>query len=113
MHELAVTESIVKIAQEKAGELGASRVTGINLVLGEWSGLVDDCIQFYFDILSQGMLAQGARLSFQRIPARFRCRSCEAEFTPSQYDWTCPRCRRLGGDLIAGREFYLESIEVD
>jgi len=113
MHELAVTDSIVKIVQEKGAEVGALRVTSINLVVGDWSGLVDDCIQFYFDILSEGTLARGATLCFQRIPACFHCRSCGAEFTPREYNWTCPRCGSLGGELVAGREFYVESIEVE
>lgn len=113
MHELPVTESILEIAQKKAAEAGASRITHINLVLGKWSGFVDDCIQFYFDILSEGTLAQGAALSFQRIPARFHCRSCGAEFTSHEYDWSCPQCGSLAGELIAGREFYVESIEVE
>ncbi len=113
MHELPVTESILEIIQEKAAQAGASRITRINLVLGAWSGLVDDCIQFYFDILSEGTPAEGATLSFQRIPACFRCRSCGVEFEPPEYDWSCPQCGSLGGELIAGREFYVESIEVE
>jgi len=113
VHELPVTESILEIAEKKATEVGASRITCVNLVLGEWSGFVDDCIQFYFDVLSEGTAAQGAVLSFQRIPARFRCRSCGAEFSPHAYDWSCPQCGGLGGELIAGREFFVESIEVE
>jgi len=113
VHELAVTESILEIVQRKATQADASRITLIHLVLGEWAGLVDDCIQFYFDILSEGTLAEGAKLSFQRIPPRFRCRACGAEFSPSEYDWACPQCGSLGGELIAGREFYVESIEVE
>lgn len=113
MHELPVTESILKIVQGKAAEAGASRIARINLVLGAWAGLLDDCIQFYFDILSEGGLAQGAVLSFHRVPARFQCRACGMEFCPSDDDWVCPRCGSLGGELIAGREFYVESIEVE
>lgn len=113
MHELPVTESILEIVQEKAAQAGASRIARINLVLGDWSGFVDDCIQFYFDILSKETPAEGAALAFQRIPARFHCRSCGADFEPQEYDWRCPQCGSLGGELIAGREFYVESIEVE
>jgi Zn finger protein HypA/HybF involved in hydrogenase expression len=28
-------------------------------------------------------------------------------------DWLCPRCGGLVEDVISGREFYVESIEVD
>jgi Zn finger protein HypA/HybF involved in hydrogenase expression len=28
-------------------------------------------------------------------------------------DWLCPRCGGLIEDIISGREFYVESIEVE
>jgi hydrogenase nickel incorporation protein HypA/HybF len=113
MHELPVTQSILEIVEQKALEAGASRITRITLQLGEWSGFVDDCIQFYFDMLSEGTLAQGAELSLQRIPVRFRCRTCGEEFSPPEYDWRCPQCGSLAGEMMTGREFYVDSIEVE
>jgi len=56
------------IALEKAREAQASRITGINLVIGKISSIVDDCVQFYFDFLSRDSIASGAVLSFTRIP---------------------------------------------
>ena len=113
MHELSITQSILEIAQQRATEAGASRIARINLRLGEWSGFVDDSIQFFFDILSEGTLAEGAELSLQRVSVRFHCRSCGTDFSPPEYDWSCPQCGSLGGELVAGREFYVESIEVE
>ena len=112
MHEMAVTEDILRIVTEHAQQAGASRVTDIYLVIGEMASFVDDSIQFYFDALAPETLAEGATLHFHRIPTRFRCRHCETEFAPTGRDWLCPTCGALGGDVIAGKEFYVESIEV-
>ena len=112
MHELPVTEDILRIAAEHAQKAGATRVTRINLVIGELASFIDDSIQFYFELLSPGTLAEGALLYFQRIKTRFRCRQCGHEFEPESRNWTCPACSALGGDVIAGKEFYVESIEV-
>lgn len=112
MHEMAVTQDILRIITEHAQRAGASRVTDIYLVIGEMASFVDDSIQFYFDLLTPGTLAEGAMLHFQRIATRFRCRSCATEFAPTARDWLCPTCGALGGDVIAGKEFYVESIEV-
>ena len=49
MHELAITEEILRIAIEHAERAQAKRVTDINLVVGELSSVVDDSVQFYFD----------------------------------------------------------------
>jgi hydrogenase nickel incorporation protein HypA/HybF len=114
MHELAVTQSILDIALRHAEQANARRILAINLVIGDLTGFVDDSIQFYFDFLSQDTPAQGARLSFERIPARARCRACGAEYTPPNSRlWTCPECDALGGDVIAGREFSVASLEIE
>ncbi len=114
MHELAVTQSILDIALRHAEQAGAQSIEAINLVIGDLTGFVDDSIQFYFEFLSQDTIAQGATLHFERVPARVRCPQCGAEYIPSNTRlWTCPECDALGGEIIAGREFSVTSIEVD
>ena len=113
MHELAVTEEILRIATEYAREAKATRITAIHLVIGQMAGFVDDCIQFYFDLLTKGTLAEGARLHFHRIPTRLRCWGCGQEFVPEDMDWRCPQCQMAGGEVVAGKEFFVESIEIE
>lgn len=113
MHELGVTEQVLKVAVEQALEAGASRITCIRLVVGDLSSIVDDSVQFYFDFLSKGTMAEGAALHFERIAPRLRCRECGSEFSMRDMDWTCPSCGALGGEVVAGREFYLDAIEVE
>ena len=112
MHELAVTESVLKIAVEHGQRAGAQRITTIHLVIGQLSGFVDDSVQFYFDLLTPGTLAEGARLQIQRVPARLVCRQCQQQFAPAGRDWRCPACGALAGEVVAGKEFYVESIEI-
>ncbi len=113
MHELAITQNILKIALSHAEQAQAIRLTAINLVVGELTGFVDESIQFYFDMLSPGTPAQGARLVIRRVPARLRCRECGEEFALRPLDWKCPRCSAVGGTVLQGREFCIESIEVE
>jgi len=114
MHELAITQQVLEIALKHARRAGARRIGVIHLTVGDLSSVVDDSVQFYFDYLSPGTLAEGARLTFARLPARCRCRVCGTEFIPDLgLAWQCPACAELGGDLLQGREFYVESIEVE
>ncbi|MCU0519204.1 MAG: hydrogenase maturation nickel metallochaperone HypA [Anaerolineae bacterium] len=112
MHEMAVTEDILRIVKDHAERGGAKKVTDIHLVIGELSSFIDDSIQFYFDLLTPNTIAEGASLHFERIRIRFRCRKCGQEFEPDGQDWHCPSCQALGGDVVAGKEFYVESIEI-
>jgi hydrogenase nickel incorporation protein HypA/HybF len=113
MHEASITDSLLSLALEKASEAEAKRITRINLVVGELSGVVGDCVQFYFDVLSKNTLADGAVLAFETRPTRLRCRKCEKEFTPLNHDWTCPDCHEMSMEIVSGRECYMESIEVE
>ena len=113
MHELSVTEELLNITLEHARKANAQRILKIHLVIGDLTGFVGENIQFYFEMLSKGTNAEKASLSISRIPARARCRQCQNEFTLEEMNWVCPRCGGFIEDILSGREFYVESIEVE
>ncbi len=113
MHELPVTEEILQIVLNYAREGRAARVLRVNLVIGELTSFAAESIQFYFDMLSKETEAENASLSVSRIPARARCQACKGEFNPEGMNWSCPACGGPAEEILAGREFYVESIEVE
>lgn len=113
MHELPITEEILRIAVDHAKRADAARIRRINLVLGDLTLFLSDSIQFYFDFLTKKTIAEGAELSIRRVPARVRCCGCGSEFAPDGVDWRCTECGALGGNVLAGRELLVESIEVE
>lgn len=112
MHELSVTQSVLEIATRHAQKAGATRITGIDLVIGQLSSIVDDSVQFYWDFISQGTLAEGAILNFRRIPVELSCLDCSEKYHPSGDDFTCPACGSFRIKVCSGEEFFVESIEV-
>jgi hydrogenase nickel incorporation protein HypA/HybF len=113
MHELPVTESILEIALRYASQAGASRITDLNLVIGQLSHFVDDSVQFYWDIIAKDTIAEGARLHFKRIPAQMVCLDCETRYSPNEDTLACPACQSVRVKVVAGDEFRLDSIDVD
>ena len=113
MHELPVVQSLLELTLDHAARRNARRVLALNLVIGQLSSIVDDSVQFYWDILTQDTIAAGARLNFQRIPARFHCRDCGTEFALDESSLICPQCSGFHVDLIQGDEFRLESIDIE
>ncbi len=112
MHELPVTRSILEIVERHAAAAGAARVIRIHLVVGELTGFVPDSIQFYFDLLSRGSRAEGAALLIEQEPGRIRCTQCDRTYKPQDgMIWTCPECGALGGEVVAGKDMYVKSIE--
>jgi hydrogenase nickel incorporation protein HypA/HybF len=113
MHELAVTQEVLRIALDKAREVKAKRVTDINLVIGELSGIIDDSVQFYFDFLAKDSIAEQAKLHFKRVDTKVCCRQCGIDFQPEILPAICPSCQAVDARIKSGREFFVESIEVD
>lgn len=110
---MAVTQSMVDLVLDEARKAGARRVKRINVVLGELSGVVGDCMQFYFGLISKNTIAEGADLSFKTVATRAKCRQCGNTFEVKDSNWVCSGCNSMGIDLVAGNELYVESIEVE
>ena len=113
MHELAVTESILEIALRHAREKNARSITGLYLVIGQWSSIVDDSVQFYWDIISDGTIAKGAILHFQRVPVVLTCQDCGKDYQPASEEFACPNCGGTHARVKTGEEFQLEAIDVE
>jgi len=113
MHELAVTQSILDIALRHANEANAKRITDINLVIGQFSSIVDDSVQFYWEIISRDTIAQGSFLHFERIPGEMTCGNCGHVFRPTEKSFECPSCSSSFVRVTKGDEFRVDSIDVE
>ncbi len=115
MHELADTQRILEVALQHAQQAGARRITSLHVVLGHESHISDESVQFYWDEISKGTPAEGARLHFRYVPAEMVCETCGHHFTLAghDHDVLCPQCQGGRVRFAAGEEFYLEAIDVE
>ena len=112
MHEFSVVTSLLETVQAEARQHGASRVLGIDLVIGERASIMDESLFMYFDMLAPGTLAEGATLTMKRVPSEFNCLECGQTYLAG-IDWHCPHCGGLGRISEKGSEFYIDSIEIE
>lgn len=113
MHEFPVTQSICRIAVDEAKRIGALRVTKIMIAQGSYTDYVPEIIQEYFNIVSEGTLAEGAELVIRKIPAVLHCRDCGMDSVVEHYRMRCPLCLSGETELKSGKEFYIEGMEVE
>jgi len=115
MHELAVTKSILKLALEHTHQNHGECVISIFLIIGEMRNLEQDWIQRYFDYISKETAAEGAVINVKKVPVIFLCKSCEKQFTTNLKEdkkILCPHCSSFEYDLVSGREFIVEKLEI-
>jgi hydrogenase nickel incorporation protein HypA/HybF len=112
MHELAITQSVLDIALEHARKEGAAEIARINLVIGQMTGVSEECVRFYLGVISRGTAAQNAELAVRQVPITARCQDCAEEYEVRDLAWACPRCQSTRSDIIGGSELIVESIEV-
>jgi hydrogenase nickel incorporation protein HypA/HybF len=114
MHELPVTKSILGIVLRHAEDNGVEKILTIDLSIGALSDLEAEWIQKYFDHLSRGTPAQGAKLRVRRSPLTFSCEPCSREFTAGREELegaSCPKCGSRDAALISGTGYTVESME--
>ncbi len=115
MHELPITKRILDIVLHHAAGQNVRRIVRVHLRVGALSDLEDHWIQHYFNYLSRGTLAEHAELAITRTPLTVRCRSCTRTLEITRDDLgraNCPDCGDTGCELVAGREYFIENMEV-
>jgi len=112
MHELSVTESVLEIAIKHAEKAGAKKVTDIHLVIGRLSSIVDDSVEFYWQMITKDSLCEDAKLHFKRIPAELVCLECGHKYVLTQELIPCPNCGSARIRVLSGDEFNIDSIEI-
>lgn len=122
MHEASITQAMLDMALEHAQ---GQRITDIHLQVGKMSFVVPECVEFYFEYLSKGTLAEGAKLHFETVPIEITCLDCGRQADLS--DWADDPPRAIMVEALArgclcgsntlrvtgGTDFNMISLEVD
>jgi hydrogenase nickel incorporation protein HypA/HybF len=115
MHELPVTESILRVVLMHASRNDVQKITTIHLEVGEMSDLEDEWMQRYFEYVAKDTVAAEAKLDILRKPVVMQCEDCETSFPVNiraAGEIFCPDCGGKNHKLISGREYFIKSIEV-
>ena len=112
MHEMSLCERIVHVVEDQARQQHYSKVLSIRLELGIFSCVEPAALEFCFDAVTQGTIAEGSSLKIIHVPAVATCMQCNEVFeTNRRYD-ICPEC---GNDLLritGGNEMQIKDMEV-
>jgi hydrogenase nickel incorporation protein HypA/HybF len=110
MHELAIAESIVAIAERHAA---GRRVTRVEVKVGHLRQVVPSALSFAFELVAQGTAVDGAELALEAVPAAGVCRSCGARTPLPELPLACRGCGSGDVEVTEGEELTVEALELE
>jgi hydrogenase nickel incorporation protein HypA/HybF len=110
MHELAIADSVVRIACAHAG---GRRVTKVELMVGHLRQVVPSALEFAFGLVAEGTEIDGAQLVLHTVPAAGRCRGCGADTPLPELPLRCARCGGFDVEVLQGEELLVDSLEIE
>jgi len=113
VHELSIASRIVELVGEQVLAAGGGRVAAVTLKIGALSCVHEDALRFSFNLVREGTPLADAELRIVTVPVVIWCTACGREVTlPGIQKFACPECGAPSGDIRAGRELDLESVEL-
>jgi hydrogenase nickel incorporation protein HypA/HybF len=113
VHELSIASRVVELVGEQVCAAGGGRVAAVTLKIGALSCVHEDALRFSFNLAREGTPLADAELRIVTVPVMVWCAACGREVAlPGIQKFACPECGTPSGDIRAGRELDLESIEL-
>ena len=110
MHEMSITQGIIDLCIEHAGD---RRVRSLDVEIGELSNVVPEAVEFCFEACSRETLLEGARLTIIRVPGVGQCLECGQETPLAELYGSCLHCGSNRVTIVTGEELRVREIEVD
>lgn len=112
MHELAIAQSIVALAEEQARKRGAEAIEELELEIGRLAGVEIPTLEFALESAVKGSLLEKARIVRHYIDGEACCADCEAVYSLPTLLTPCPRCGSWYFRILRGKELRVKSIVI-
>jgi hydrogenase nickel incorporation protein HypA/HybF len=112
MHEMSLAESMLDIVEETAKKNHATRVKSVQFELGALSHADPHALEFAFEVVTQGSIAEGAKFEITVVPGQAWCMPCGHTVTLEKLGSPCPECGSYQLAVTGGEEMRIASIEI-
>lgn len=109
-HEGGIAQDILKKLLAEAKVAGLKKIKRAKVSIGEALLAHPENVQFSFDMISHGTIAQGAELDIRTTKLNAKCGSCKKEYDSNSL-LSCPHCGGREIEIISGQELLVENLE--
>jgi hydrogenase nickel incorporation protein HypA/HybF len=110
MHELSIAQAVVAITERHAD---GRAVTKVELEVGRLRQVVPSALEFSWELVADGTVAQGSELQIVDVPVRITCRDCGSECEIDEFPLGCRSCGSVAVDVVAGDELRVVALELE
>jgi hydrogenase nickel incorporation protein HypA/HybF len=113
MHEMALIQGVLRIAEDAARKEGFTRVRAIRLEIGALAPVEPQALRFCFDAAARATLAEGARLEIDFEPGSAWCMQCNKAVALQAACESCPECGGERLQVTGGTQMRVRELEVE
>ncbi|RKZ81457.1 MAG: hydrogenase maturation nickel metallochaperone HypA [Gammaproteobacteria bacterium] len=113
MHEMSLCEGILQVIEAEAQKQKFTEVKQVVLDIGVLSGVEISALEFAFEVVMRGSVAENAILKINQIEAQAWCMPCSETVTIKQRFDACPNCESYQLQVSSGDEMKIKELEVD
>ena len=112
MHEMSLCQNMMKIIEQECEKQDVSQVTDLWLEIGVLSCVEKSSLEFCFEIICRGTVADGCKLHFIDVPAQAWCWQCSTMVELSTTQASCPHCGGTHFQMQQGNELRIKEMAV-
>ncbi len=112
MHEMAIAQSILELVEEHAQKDHFDRVRTLRIAIGALSHVDPTALEFGFEVVARGTVADGAKLVIERPAGIGYCTDCCKTIAVERLGDPCPSCSGFKWMVTAGDDMRVVDLEV-
>ena len=113
MHELGLAMNVREIVEGAARENGAATIKEVNIVVGEFSSVAIDALEFAMDVVKRDSMFQDAKINIKSTKTILLCSECGQETIMEDFIFKCSSCGGSAVRIISGDRMYVDSIDIE
>lgn len=111
MHEYSLAQEMADVIIAVLG--GPRRLSTVTVVIGPLSGVSGESLSFSFTEAASTRGLGNPDLVVRKTEAEMRCSQCGHVWHSDDFAPGCPACGSWDRRIVSGREFFVESVELD
>lgn len=111
MHEMSLASGIAMAIEESLEGREVKRVRSVNIEVGALAMVNVEQLSYCFSIAAKGVIS-GAELRVERKEARYRCTSCNREYSSDKLLSSCDHCGSCL-ELLSGDQLLIKKVDAE